>query len=155
MARGCYEVSEARLRDRLVELAGRVDPAAEWAGLSSALHSTNAGKLTERRARVTRVAAEAGLVPPGEAAVTAVEWLLDAPELAWRTPDEAARDWLAAAPANAEALCDRRLDEADTRAARLLRNELHGLRHLPPLLSPDVADALRPWLELRPRLLAG
>lgn len=73
VARGCYEVSEARLRDRLVELAGRVDPEAEWAGLSSALHSTNAGKLTERRARVTRVAAEA--------------------------------------------LCDRRLDEADTRAA--------------------------------------
>ncbi|GAA2677933.1 MULTISPECIES: hypothetical protein [Actinosynnema] len=146
-------VPEPLLRERLSARVGD-DREAEWAGLSAAVRWSTGRAQVERRARVFRVAVEVGPVPPGEAALLVARWIRRRPELAWRTPDQAARDWLAAAPANPEALCDRVLDEPGTAAARALRDQVHELRLLIPLLSPDVADELRPWREMRSRLLA-
>lgn len=98
-----------------------------------------------------RQAAERGVDPPDEAAVTLVRNLVrDGAD-----PSEAVERWLAAVPPLAEAArlaAARSLTPDEIRLSRRLRDQIHDLRTvLPSADSPE----LRAWFALRPALLGG
>lgn len=101
-----------------------------------------------------RLAAERGIDPPDVAAVALASALRDHPDVEDApSVDDAVRRWLVTTPPLAEAA---RLgtDPADIRLARRLRNQIHEIQSsLPLLTSTEVADELRAWVDLKPRLL--
>lgn len=118
------------------------------------LRSVVAQRTGTRRLGFTldRLASERGVDPADEAAVRlAVALLKPADDVP--TMDKAVERWLATTPPLAEAA---RLgtDPADIRLARRLRNQIHEVQPCLPLLtSAEIADELRTWINLKPRLL--
>ncbi|MGK5553241.1 hypothetical protein ACSNOI_16640 [Actinomadura kijaniata] len=98
-----------------------------------------------------RQAAERGVDPPDEAAVTLVRTLVrDGAD-----PGGAVERWLAAVPPLAEAArlaAARSLTPDEIRLSRRLRDQVHDLQAVLP--SPD-SPGLRAWFALRPALLGG
>jgi hypothetical protein len=93
-----------------------------------------------------REAAERAVCTVAEAAVAEIGVLVRAhgKGVPAGSTDEAIARWLAHVPPS-----------GDLRSDRVLRNQIHEVRQgLPHLVDPALADALRPWLDLRPALLA-
>ncbi|ACU37886.1 hypothetical protein [Actinosynnema mirum] len=133
-----------------------------WRVLRRRVGGVAGDRMSTSVLRLDRAVFELGVVPPDEVAVTRALWAAEAPWTGGQVPDgvppEAIlADWLAAVPPleAVRALCDRRLDEPRTRQARVLRDQLHALADLLPMLDRRSVALLRPWLELRPRLLSG
>jgi len=94
-----------------------------------------------------RRSAERGVCTVAEAAVAEIGQLARAYDkgVSTESTDDAVSRWLVHVPQG-----------GDVRSDRVLRNQIHGVREgLPHLTDPGLADAVRPWLELRPALLAG
>jgi hypothetical protein len=114
-----------------------------WGCLTNMMWRNAAGH--EPVVELHRASAERGVRTVAEAAVAEIELLVGAHGrgVPAESTDEAVTRWLAHVPPS-----------GDVRSDRVLRNQIHEVRQgLTHLADPALAEAVRPWLELRPALL--